>query len=221
MSPPLFDPEKAASSKAKSTDKPKRWCSPEQRAVNKRNASFSTGARTHAGREISKFNGLTHGMACKEPVVLPGEDAGLLKAKIDLRIIEQDAQTDAERTEVKNAVESQWRVDRCRNADTSAVTRTHNNFDEAYDDRLEAEVNALILQLPENPRLVTSQRQNSTIGLDYLVGELVVLREELASSGSFATDQRVHLIHLMRGRPCELFTDPTVLYIDRLNLGAP
>jgi hypothetical protein len=24
----------------------------------------------------------------------------------------------------------------------------------------------------------------------------------------------------MRGRPCELFTDPTVLYIDRLNLGA-
>jgi hypothetical protein len=220
MSPPLFDPDKASSSKAKSTDKPKRWCSPEQRAVNKRNASFSTGPCTHAGRAISKFNGLTHGMACKEPVVLPGEDGGLLRAKIDLWITDLDARTDAERTEVKNAVESQWRVDRCRDADTSACTRTLNNFEEDYDDRLEVQVSTLIPQLPENPRLVVNQLENSTIGLDYLLGEFVVLREEFASHGSFATDQRIHLIHLMRGRPCELFTDPFVLHIDRLNLAA-
>jgi hypothetical protein len=220
MSPPLFDPEKASSSKSKSTDKPKRWCSPEQRAVNKRNASFSTGPCTHAGREVSKFNGLTHGMACKEPVVLPGEDGGLLQAKIDLWITDLDARTDAERNEVKNAVESQWRVDRCRDADTSAGTRTLNNFEEDYDDRLEVQVSTLIPQLPENPRLVVNQLENSTIGLDYLLGEFLVLTEEFASHGSFATDQRVHLIHLMRGRPSELFTDPIVLYIDRLNLAA-
>jgi hypothetical protein len=153
-------------------------------------------------------------------VVLPGEDGSLLKAKVDLWIAELGAETDAERTEVENAMQSQWRVDRCRNADTSAGERIQNKFEEDYDDRLEEQVQTLIPQLPENPRVILTQLENSTAGLEYVLEQFQILGQQFASNGSFETSERVHLIHLVGGRPCALFTDPVVLYIDRLNLGA-
>ena len=108
MSEPMFNAENApqadSTPEPRPDPKPKRYCSPEQREVNKRNASFSTGPRSKASKDKTKFNGTTHGMRCREPVVLPGEDGSLLKAKVDLWIAELGAETDAERTEVENAM---------------------------------------------------------------------------------------------------------------------
>jgi hypothetical protein len=67
-SPSRSDPEPPPAPAAGS--KPKRFCSAEQREINRRSASFSTGPRTDAGKNISKFNGITHGLACEEPVIL-------------------------------------------------------------------------------------------------------------------------------------------------------
>ena len=59
-------------------------CSPEQLAANRRNAARSTGPKTEEGKEISRRNGLKHG--------LTGEGAVLTEADADGRR-RPDAQT--------------------------------------------------------------------------------------------------------------------------------
>src|SRR3954466_171125 len=42
--------------------------------VHHANAKLSTGPRSDQGKAVSRLNGVTHGMTCELPVVLPGED---------------------------------------------------------------------------------------------------------------------------------------------------
>jgi hypothetical protein len=49
--------------------------------ANRRNAMKSTGPRTSAGKSRSRFNGLTHGLTAKVPV-LPGEDPAEFQARV-------------------------------------------------------------------------------------------------------------------------------------------
>src|SRR4051794_20074973 len=61
--------------------KPRRPPSPARLNANRANARKSTGPRTPEGKMASRLNGVTHGMCCTLPVVLPGEDAGALRDK--------------------------------------------------------------------------------------------------------------------------------------------
>ena len=50
-------------------------------AANRANALKSTGPKTAEGKEISRANAVTHGLSCL--VVVPGEEAGLVAARIE------------------------------------------------------------------------------------------------------------------------------------------
>ena len=66
--------------KARTRPRPKRKSKAERTKINRENARKSTGPRTAAGKNKSKFNACTHGMTART-VLLPGEDADALAAR--------------------------------------------------------------------------------------------------------------------------------------------
>jgi hypothetical protein len=159
-------------------------------------------------------------MACKEPVVLPNEDPELLKYKVDLWITEQSAVSDAECTEIENAVHCQWRVNRCRRADAAANERVLDGIENDYLNQILKDVNSLIPQLATNPAVVVQQLAGCSPGLMYMRQQWQILGDQFAAKGYLEPGQRRHAIHLHGLRPCDLFDDPIVLHITRLDLGA-
>ena len=67
-------------SKARTKPRPKRKSKAERTKINRQNARKSTGPRSAAGKNKSKYNACTHGMTART-VLLPGEDADALAAR--------------------------------------------------------------------------------------------------------------------------------------------
>ena len=86
--------------------------------ANRRNAARSTGPRSAAGKDRSRFNAVKHGMAAKLPV-LPGEDPEAFRAHRDAWTAELRPRGQVERQLVNRAVHVSWqlqRVDRAQAA---------------------------------------------------------------------------------------------------------
>src|SRR5258707_14752804 len=98
---------------------PKREISPARLAANRANSLKSSGPRTPEGKEVSRLNGLTHGMRSELPI-LPGEDPEALRRRIAVWTGELGAETEPERHLVEAAVQASWRLDRCRGVETAA-----------------------------------------------------------------------------------------------------
>src|SRR5258708_26811126 len=106
---------------AETPSKPRRPPSPAQVAANRANAKLSTGPRSDQGKAVSRLNGVTHGMTCHLPVVLPGEAPEQFQGEVDRWAQQLGAGTEAERAQVEAAVSARWRIRRARDAEVSAV----------------------------------------------------------------------------------------------------
>src|SRR5947207_10134140 len=136
---------------AETPSKPRREPSPAQIAANRRNAKLSTGPRSAEGKAVSRLNGVTHGMTCQLPAVLPGEDPEEFQGEVALWARQLGAATDAERAQVETAVSTRWRMRRARDAEATAVAEAIAGLEEGFDDRRAAEVRATIPRLPQDP----------------------------------------------------------------------
>ncbi|MHB1560575.1 MAG: hypothetical protein ACYC61_24245, partial [Isosphaeraceae bacterium] len=83
--------------------------------ANRRNAQKSTGPRTQAGKDRSRFNALQHGLRASLPV-LPGEDASILKNRLESWTITLEPRDDVERYLVERAVNVSIQLDRADRA---------------------------------------------------------------------------------------------------------
>jgi len=93
---------------------------PAQIRANRANAQLSTGPRSEAGRQITRFNALKHGLAAKE-LVIPGEDPAALDAlRADL-IAEHQPAGPTEALLVEELAVCWWRLQRARKEETSMV----------------------------------------------------------------------------------------------------
>src|SRR4051812_47570429 len=128
--------------------KPKREISPARLAANRANSKRSTGPRSAAGKAVSKFNGLVHGMRA-ESDILPGEDPAELDRRIAAWADELGADTGPERYLAEAAAKASWRIDRCRAAEAAALTRKVLGAGDDYDDALAEEVEQLVDRLGE------------------------------------------------------------------------
>jgi len=102
---------------ATTTTKPKA----DRAAINRRNAQKSTGPRTAAGKDRSRFNALKHGMTAKTPV-LPGEDAEALQRRRDAWTADLAPGNAVEQYFVDRAVQASWQLDRADRADVARLT---------------------------------------------------------------------------------------------------
>src|SRR5258705_7346595 len=100
----LAESETETTREAETPSKPRREPSPAQIAANRANAKLSTGPRSDQGKAVSRLNGVTHGMTCHLPVVLPGEDPEEFRSEVARWAQQLVAETDAERAQVDTAV---------------------------------------------------------------------------------------------------------------------
>src|SRR5438270_9847279 len=82
--------------------------SPAQLAARRANALKSTGPKDTSR---TKFNGLTHGMRARTPV-LPGEDPVRYQRRLAALLQRHDPQDDATRFEVEWAAQAAWKMER-------------------------------------------------------------------------------------------------------------
>src|SRR5258708_14769558 len=119
-----MDPAESETETKRETEtpsKPRRQPSPAQIAANRANAKLSTGPRSDQGKAVSRLNGVTHGMTCKLPVVLPGEVPEQFQGEVALWAQQLGAGTEAERAQVETAVSTRWRMRPPRDAEATAV----------------------------------------------------------------------------------------------------
>src|SRR4051812_28877977 len=119
---PPMDPAESETDSKRETEapsKPRREPSPAQIAANRANSKLSTGPRSDQGKAVSRLNGVTHGMTCKLPVVLPGEDPEQFQSEVALWARQLAAGTEAERAQVEAAVSTRWRMRRARDAEAT------------------------------------------------------------------------------------------------------
>src|SRR5258708_25905931 len=112
-----MDPAESETETKRETEtpsKPRREPSPAQIAANRANAKLSTGPRSDQGKAVSRLNGVTHGMTCKLPVVLPGEDPEQFQSEVALWTRQLGAATDAERAHVETALSTRLPIRRAR-----------------------------------------------------------------------------------------------------------
>ena len=83
--------------------------------ANRRNAQKSTGPRSQAGKDRSRFNALQHGLRATLPV-LPGEDESILKNRLDSWTVSLEPRDEVERYLVERAVNVSIQLDRADRA---------------------------------------------------------------------------------------------------------
>src|SRR5438874_6753593 len=199
--------------------KPKAPISPARLAANRANSLKSTGPRTPEGKEVSRLNGLTHGMRSELPI-LPGEDPDALRRRIAVWTGELGAETESERHLVEAAVQASWRLDRCRGVETAALTRHVLKAEEGFDDGLAQEVDGLVERLAEDPAGVVRQLRRSSLGCRWLLEQWEALADRLKAWKGVHPTERRQAILIMGKRTNEAFTDPFVARWNAAYLGA-
>jgi hypothetical protein len=90
---------------------------PSKRAeANRRNGRKSKGPVTPEGKAKVRLNALKHGMTAETLVILPGEDAEALKARVEAWKADLQPQSDLEDYLVERAAHAAWHLDRCDRA---------------------------------------------------------------------------------------------------------
>ena len=113
---PATKPAKGKTRSRSRTKGPSERKSKAERAViNQRNAQRSTGPRTAAGKDCSRFNAVTHGLTALS-VLLPGEDPSQLAARQQQLIDDLQPRHAAEITAIERMAGAIWRSDRSARA---------------------------------------------------------------------------------------------------------
>src|SRR3954451_19614250 len=186
--------------------------------VHHANSLRSTGPRTTLGKSVSKLNGLVHGMRA-ESDILPGEDPEALDRRIATWADELGAETGPERYLAEAAAKASWRIDRCRGAETAALSRQVLRAGEDYDDALAEEVERLGGLLQDDPAGVVRQLRRSPAGCRWLIGRWEGLAERLVGWKALEPTERYLAANLMGRRHDDLF-DPGVARLTAAYLGA-
>src|SRR4051812_21838494 len=198
--------------------KPKREISPARLAANRANSKRSTGPRSAAGKAVSKFNGLVHGMRA-EADILPGEDPAELDRRIAAWADELGAETGPGRYLPQAAAKVSRRIDRCRAAEAAALSRKVLGAGDDYDDALAEEVEQLVDRLAEEPAAVVRRLRRSSAGCRWLIGRWEQLAIRLEGWKALEPTERHLAAHLMGKRHDDLF-DPAVARLTVAYLGA-
>src|SRR5438874_274357 len=93
---------------------------PDRAEINRRNAQRSTGPRTAAGKDRSRFNALKHGLTARTPV-LPGEDPEAFQSRIEAFVTFLGPENELEQYLAESAAQSSWQLDRARRAEAALL----------------------------------------------------------------------------------------------------
>ncbi|HEV2114088.1 MAG TPA: hypothetical protein VGR50_08040 [Terriglobales bacterium] len=95
--------------------------SPDRTAINRANAQHSTGPRTEAGKQVSRFNALRHGLT-GHVVVLPSEDQAAYQAHSRRFLDDFQPKGALESQLVQTLIDTTWRLNRIPAIETNYLT---------------------------------------------------------------------------------------------------
>ena len=162
-------------------------CSPAQLAANRRNGALSRGPLSSTSKEITRRNGLKHGLT-GEGIVIPTEDA----EEVDRRLVEFEAEyqprTPAERELVKRIALMTVRLDRSAEHEAKAIAFRMRNAVAEFDDARLAEVEHLFGWIASEPATHARRLRRSPEGIARLIEAVEGLRSDLAHPQGYRWD---------------------------------
>jgi hypothetical protein len=169
----------------------------EERArINRDNSRLSTGPKTDAGKSISKYNSLKHGLRI-ETLALSGEDAAELRDRLDgwINFYQPNTPGEAELIEmaVTASVQRRRSVKYLAAAQADGVRNATRRWDEDRDD----EVKRLVKLLETDPAEAVAKLGRTGHGCRWLIGRWERLQALLDDpNATFAAADRDELIRL-------------------------
>lgn len=145
--------------------------------ANRRNAQLSTGPRSVPGKESSRGNSGTHGLASKS--ILPEEIHPEYAGRLAEWAGHYPAETPEQRFALEMAVAMTFRIGECGEAYRTAVASTRDRARYAWDVDRKAEAADLLAQLPRRPEVIVPKLEASAHGVMLLLGLWGRLRESL------------------------------------------
>ena len=153
-------------------------CSPEKLAANRQNSLKSTGPKTVEGKEISRRNGLKHGLT-GAGIVIPGEDVEIVAGRFDRITAELKPRTELGVVLAEQISILSVRLMRCAESETATLTE---NVRLAESRSLEARlslVDELFEGLNTRPYTCARRLEQYPEGIDRLLDLYASVRTDL------------------------------------------
>jgi hypothetical protein len=211
--------------------------------ANRRNAKKSTGPRTVAGKNRSRFNALKHGMSAKTDV-LPAEDPRAFQQRIDLWNEDLQPRNNVERALIERAARFSWNLDRADRAQTARLAvrardaaRRANAKVRALGRRLfwdprgstalygSTEYESILcreqtswsgqIDDPNDPPRLLERLESTADGCLWLLGQWAELRARLETGDCWQSPDKFKAIRLLGRQPIDAADVPEVARIFR------
>ncbi len=187
--------------------------SPAQIQANQANARRSTGPRTDQGKDASRRNALTHGMAART-LVLPDEEAEVIAARIVAWTPVWEPRNAYDFWLVEQVVVSSVQIERCQAHEHSLRTRQAARAERCWDLDRECDAEDLGASLAKAPATVARKLRGTKQGCAWLISRWTGLGCILEAKGGWDEAQTRLALDLL-GTPKELRDGPTRLDGDR------
>jgi hypothetical protein len=169
--------------------------SEKQREASRVNGAKSKGPITPTGKNISKFNGLKHGLRA-EHVVLPGEDPAAFEAERQAWINDWNPMSHTRAVLVERAAVASWRLRRSVRAEAAFLAERADNAAYAFDFERFNRVERALARADVDPVAAVTLLGLDAHGLDRLIASCGEL-ERVLEAGPKGWDQPVYHTRLM------------------------
>jgi hypothetical protein len=149
--------------------------------ANRKNAQKSTGPRTQDGKERSRANRYTHGLA-GDGIVLTDDEAEIVAGRLVAWGAEYDPRNQDERWLFEQMVLESVRIERCQDFEQGLLYRQIVSAEESWDDDRTLEAVQLGTRLARKPELVAFELQMTAQGCTLLIARWTGLLDALKHS---------------------------------------
>jgi hypothetical protein len=212
---------------------------PTRAEINRRNAQRSTGPKSQAGKERSRFNALKHGCRATLPI-LPGEDPEAYQERLDAWIDKFQPRDAVETYMVERAVQASWQLDRADRAEAATMVEAADELALGRAREILALGETLFRapargrepdgvrvsdgddrplswpfdpEHPRHPEHVVVELEGMAQGCTWLLQRWAALGEALDGGRIWRAVDRLRAIRLLGKQPLDAVADETVLSI--------
>jgi hypothetical protein len=168
----------------------------ERSAINKANASHSTGPVTEAGKNISKRNALKHSLTAQQ-LTLPDDDPAETQELLERWLDDYQPQTAAQEHLLEQCVAAALLQKRVTRSHFAAVSEQVRRAASDLETRRASACRENIKMLKGDPREVVERLMETSHGLFYLRNRWNFLGDEFNRKGFWSDDERDEVIRLL------------------------
>jgi hypothetical protein len=172
-----------------------------KKLANRRNAQRSTGPKSPEGKARSRQNALKHGLT-GSGVALPFEDQAEITRSFTALQNELRPSNELAEKLVRRTAFLFVRLERSEKHETSETSKRVRHAVEKFDDERLAAVEELAAKIEREPATTSRRLQMSPEGIDWLLDEWEILRDELFKKGNrvYWTNNHRARFELLLGR---------------------